>query len=254
VLLSSQSEQFCFSSALGQRWSANGDAIGFVLDVPGETTVGGYGACCPSIGPVGTTVQTTLNFFDRPGLENKFIVQDAAIPRGVSSLFRILLGDGDLNQSMVMLAMGHDEGRGQIVWKDGRYQIVWPGLRDSAYRLQMFREFERIAAAEGGRYKRLKAFGSNLVSVHPLGGCAMSDDPACGVVNHLGQVFDGAGGCGWGAGNGAAIHNGLYVADGSVIPTALGVNPYLTICAVSERIAAHLVRQPEYADLFEFAG
>ncbi len=251
ILLSSQNDQFCFSPSLGHRWSANGDAIGFVLDIPEKTSVGGFGACCSDTEAVGTTVQSTLNFFDHPCLENKFIVQDAAIPRGVTNLFRILLGDGELDHSMVMLAMGHDEGRGQVQWKDGRYQIVWPGLRDSEYRLRMFREFERIAAAEGGRYKRLRAFGSNLVSVHPLGGCAMADEPACGVVNHLGQVFDGSAGCFQGISDGPAVHPGLYVADGSVIPTALGVNPYLTICAVAERIAANLVRQPDLGDLFD---
>jgi hypothetical protein len=35
----------------------------------------------------------------------------------------------------------------------------------------------------------------------------------------------------------------LFVADGSLIPTALGVNPFMTISALSERIADRLVRQ-----------
>ena len=256
ILLQSQTDEFRFSPTLGKRWSANGDTIGFVIDMSEETRVGGVGTCETNPCPVGTTVQSTLNFYDRPGLENKIIVQDAALPRGVSNLFSILLGDRDLTHSMAMLGMGHDESKGEVVWKDGRYQISWKGLKDSPLRAMMFREFERIAQAEGGKYKRLKAFGDNLVTVHPLGGCAMADDPYFGVVNDLGQVYDVVGNScdsisGSVSESSHSIHRGLYIADGSVIPTALGANPYLTICAVAERIASHLISAPEYAGIFE---
>src|SRR5215475_5350790 len=61
-----------------------------------------------------------------------------------------------------------------------------------------------------------------LLTAHPLGGCAMSDDPADGVVNEFGEVWN---------------YPNLFVADGSIIPTALSVNPSATISALSERIA-----------------
>jgi cholesterol oxidase len=55
-----------------------------------------------------------------------------------------------------------------------------------------------------------------------------------GVVDHLGRVFDGASG---------GVHPRLYVADGSVIPSSLGVNPLLTITAIAERIADGIVAE-----------
>lgn len=253
VLMQSQDESLCMSPSLGKNWSGNGDTIGFVIKMPGPTNIAGYGAwpqgCRP---PVGPTVQTSVNYYSNEQMFRRLLIQEAAIPRGAANLFTMLMGDADLNNSMVMLGMGHDGAQGQIIWRDGRWQVSWPGLKESRYRQMVFAEFERLARAHGGQYKRLKAFGSNLVSVHPLGGCGMSDDPCHGTVNHLGQVFDGAQGGRQDPQTGLpAVHPNFYVADGSVIPTALGVNPLMTIGALSERIANHIVSNPNHADLFE---
>lgn len=252
VLMNSQNETFEFSPSLGQNWSANGDAIGFVLNTGQPSHIAGHGTCPPKYGPVGPTVQTTSHFMGGQTLKDRFIIQEAAIPRGVVNLFQPLMQDKDLTNTMVMLAMGHDEARGKVIWKDGRYQIDWPGLKESEYRLKMFKQFEMYAKAHGGKYKRLKLFGSNLVTVHPLGACGMSDNPACGTVNQFGQVFEGRrGGCIDPRSGTPQVHDGLYVADASVIPTPLGVNPFMTISAISERIAEHLIANPLYANLFK---
>jgi cholesterol oxidase len=83
----------------------------------------------------------------------------------------------------------------------------------------------------------------------------MGDDPSAAVTNHLGQVYNGAE-CGRAdlqTGE-PEVHHGLYVADGSIIPTALGVNPYMTIGALAERIAGHIVNNPNHADMFARAA
>ncbi len=77
------------------------------------------------------------------------------------------------------------------------------------------------------------------ISAHPLGGCPMGDDASNGVVDSLGRVFRGK--------SGNTKYDGLYVADGSIIPTSLGVNPSLTITALAYRIAFDIVeRNREY--------
>ena len=55
---------------------------------------------------------------------------------------------------------------------------------------------------------------SEVTIVHPLAGCPMADDPAHGVVDDVGRVHG---------------YRGLRVLEGSIVPTALGVNPSKTI-------------------------
>jgi len=64
-----------------------------------------------------------------------------------------------------------------------------------------------------------------VVSAHVMGGCAMSADERLGVV----------------AGNGRHhFLSNLYVFDGSVFPTSLGVNPQLSIYGIVARMANDL--------------
>jgi choline dehydrogenase-like flavoprotein len=64
-----------------------------------------------------------------------------------------------------------------------------------------------------------------LLSVHQMGGCALGSDPESSVVTP--ELMLNA-------------HENVYVVDGSVFPTSLGVNPQLTIFALAHWAAEHL--------------
>jgi enediyne biosynthesis protein E9 len=82
-----------------------------------------------------------------------------------------------------------------------------------------------------GLARFLKLSESNgAYCAHPLGGCRMAESKDLGVVDDRCEAFD---------------NEGLFCIDSSAIPTSLGVNPSLTISAVSERAAEHLVSRAE---------
>jgi len=81
-------------------------------------------------------------------------------------------------------------------------------------------DFEATAFKPGEL--RLEAF-------HPMGTARIAADPREGVCAGDGSV------------NGVA---GLYVADASLFPTAVGVNPMMTIIAFAKRVAAGIAETP----------
>lgn len=64
-----------------------------------------------------------------------------------------------------------------------------------------------------------------LTSYHPLGTCKMGRDPRTSVVDLDHQTHD---------------VRGLYIVDGSTVPSSLGVNPQITIMAMATRAAARI--------------
>jgi choline dehydrogenase-like flavoprotein len=73
---------------------------------------------------------------------------------------------------------------------------------------------------------RARARDLKLMAFHPLGTARADADPGRGVLDPDLRVH--------------GVH-GLHVADGSVMPSSLGVNPQLTIMALATRLAAHLL-------------
>ncbi|KAF6168914.1 hypothetical protein GIB67_038411 [Kingdonia uniflora] len=77
-------------------------------------------------------------------------------------------------------------------------------------------EFEKFVKEESGR--DLRNLSGPICSAHQMGSCRMGIDPVRSVVNQRGETWE---------------VEGLFLADSSVFPTALGVNPMVTIQAIA---------------------
>lgn len=69
---------------------------------------------------------------------------------------------------------------------------------------------------------------SKTVTVHPLGGCPMGATWDSGVVDTHGEVYN---------------YPNMFIADGSVMPSAIGPNPSLTIAAVADRFSERVIEK-----------
>ncbi len=250
ILLRSRDTGFCFSNTLGMNWTANGDALGFVDNSQLCPSAGGIAAYPGKHGP-GPTIQSNLTYPSRHHLHDRVLIQDGAIASVYTQIIKMLFLDLDLSTTLPLLGMGHDGQQGRVVLhEDGNADVLWPGLLKSPYRNKIRAEFELIAKAHGGKYRHLHPPHDRMITVHPLGGCGMSDDPRSGVVDHRGRVYDLASGGSINEHGEYATHQGLYICDGAIYPTAIAVNPFFTIAAMAERNAQLLTLQPEHADLF----
>jgi hypothetical protein len=83
---------------------------------------------------------------------------------------------------------------------------------------------EVTSAAELARFRaaKLRTGDVELTAFHPLGTCRIGVDPSTSCLGPDHEVHDVA---------------GLYVTDGSAIPSSLGVNPQMTIMATALRAA-----------------
>jgi choline dehydrogenase-like flavoprotein len=85
---------------------------------------------------------------------------------------------------------------------------------------RQFREFERQLERHGMAPNRLMVF-----TAHQMGTCRMGSDPRQAVVDGNHEVHG---------------VRGLFVCDGSVFPSPSGVNPMLSIMALSHRAAQYI--------------
>jgi len=147
----------------------------------------------------------------------------------VNRLFR----GGATTRLLPYLGMGTDAADGRLKLSGGEIEIEWNHRKSR----RMFNELESalqaLSRGLGGKYETGILWRwplRKLLTAHPLGGCRMATSKSSGVLNHRGEVWD---------------YPNLYVADGSMIPSALSVNPSLTISALAERVAFWIINERE---------
>lgn len=275
ILLRSETHNLSLSPRVGSSFTGNGDFFGTAYNSDYQTNVLGFGNSPDNAwrkNAPGPTIVGAIQYERGLPLEKQFLVEDLSFPKACIGPLMLAFGAiggqdtdvGDeldefsrrlrdnpfqpynehnaMNHTMMYLVMGHDDAKGIIRLNtsffdpNGRIEVDW----DHVGRQTLFRrindELRRHTRSLGGSFieNPFWSFMSarNVVTAHPLGGCPMGEDYMHGAVDEFGRVFASDG----------SIHEGLFVADGSLISTSLGVNPFMTICALSERIAERLAR------------
>jgi cholesterol oxidase len=271
ILLRSREKGLTVSDQLGQHLTGNGDVLAFQYNTEREINGIGWGhRDGKDIGPVGPCITGVIDIrADQADVNQGMVIEEGSIPGALEAALpaafaaayalghreektdlqtlireaerelQTLKGGaykGAVHNSQTYLVMTHDDGNGRMYLSNDRLRVDWPGVASQPIFAKVAENFFEAGAPLGGAFVRnpmsSPLLHSELISVHPLGGCVMGDDAGKGVVNHKNQVFSGIAG--------TDVYPGLYVSDGAVVPRPLGVNPLLTISALAERCTALL--------------
>ena len=273
ILLRSKARGLLVSNKLGHNFSGNGDVLAFSYNSDQAIDGIGFGNRDPKgRPPVGPCITGIIDERKVLPFETGMVIEEGSLPGPIASFLPVPLAQtaaimgkdtdtglqdlieerqreleslangpytGAMRNTQTYLVMTHDGAGGQMVLDQDRLRIQWPGIGKQPIFTQVNDRLHAATKPIGGTFLKnplwSKLTNHNLITVHPLGGCPMGETAATGVVDHRGQVFAGA--------TGADVHEGLYVADGSVMPRSLGVNPLLTISAAAERTCALIAKE-----------
>lgn len=261
ILLRSQENGLALSPRLGENFTANGDIIAFGYDA--DIPINAIGVGHPpkvSIDTVGASVSGHITYDDDEVLENQLMVEEGVMPSALGPLMPVMfipggrlagalkalvrgVYNGPLSRTQTYFAVSHDSANGKIHLDKDKIVIDWPNVNEEPVYKRVDDMLTKVSAAIGGRYIKNpmaeSVMGNTHATAHPLGGCSMGGDAYSGVVNHKCQVFDSSG-------KSHEVHEGLYVCDGSIIPTSLGANPLLTITALAERAMILMAKDKDW--------
>jgi cholesterol oxidase len=272
ILARSRDRGLAVSPRLGHRFTGNGDVLAFAYDVQGSPMRGiGMGRRqVTADNAVGPSITGAVDRTGTPQPGKGALIEEGAIPGALRYLMPAALAvaadiddggsplaftqrvwrritatagaaldptDGPADRTLTYLVMSDDVGDGHLDFVDDTVRVRWAAVGDlpifdsNADTLRALTERMPAQYVQNPLWSPM--FRESLVTVHPLGGCAMGDDGDSGVVDHRGQVF---------SGRGTDVHDGLLVTDGAIVPRPLAVNPLLTISALAERAVDLLAR------------
>lgn len=231
------------SAMLGKGWTSNGDFLTPAWYSDREIS--------PTRGP---TISAAIDFLDGSEGGARFFVEDGGFPdllgnlmekggrhyrlrntRAARALMRTSDRSDPARRLMPWFGQAVDEPGGEfslgrrwlMPWRKDRLKLTWD-YRKAEQAVQGLADMHiKLTEATGGEATTPATWRwfRNLVTPHPLGGCNMADSAAQGVVDDRGEVFG---------------YPNLFVMDGAVVPTALGLNPSRTIAALAEQAAARI--------------
>jgi len=286
ILLRSRDLGLPVSGQLGKRCSTNGDMLIADYATAAKVNTVADELAQPSTRGIGPTITGIIDLRASSGVLIEEISVPAALRIAFTEVFATIntlhaLPDRDCSshqrgfpsddiyvappsriENSALYAVMADDGAAGVIElegdatsadRDGLARIRWSDLKDAKVFDNQVAALSELTKTSGGRvipnpvWKLLPADlqwllkdqRGPLTTVHPLGGCAMGDTGAVGVVDHIGRVFT--------TSTSGAVHDGLVVLDGAMIPTALGTNPALTIAAVALRAAEALAVAWNYA-------
>lgn len=265
LLLKNRRDFPLISQQLGKRFSGNGDALGFALKC--SDTINGKRVPHVIDASHGPAITSTVRIRDAvDGGEGRgFYIQDAGYPEFANWMLQILdtanaagrilslaahlalewlegktesdfsgyivelFGTCELSACLLPLdGIGRDIPNGEMkLDNDNQLDVNWHIQESNTYYERVRGKMKAVSSALGAEFVDEPLWNLNrVITVHPLGGCPMGRDITEGVVDSYGEVFN---------------YPGLYVADGSVMPGPVGTNPSLTIAALADRFADHII-------------
>ncbi len=247
------------SRKLGHFFSGNGDFLGFAIQ--GKQPIN------PNYGPV-ITQRIDFNLFEDFNANHAFLLEDGGYPpllawlvegfkpwyMSIGSIKRFLksrfnrwirgrdygstayaiadLLSGEYSYHSTLLQfMGVDASDGILsLNQDGEIDLDWPYENSMSLYNQILETVDAVGKSVDAKWAipspAWKWPSRKNISVHLLGGCIVATNPEKGVTKadpeRFGELFG---------------YHGLYVADGAILPTAVGANPCATISAMAEMVA-----------------
>ncbi|KAK1993063.1 glucose-methanol-choline oxidoreductase [Colletotrichum falcatum] len=274
ILLRSKKFGLSMSKDVGHGMSGNGDILAFGYNT--NEYVNGMGRPDPPpnrpVGPCITGVIDCRHDVDNP--LDGFVIEEGAVPAALAPFYQRMLAilpgkvfpsnvgikgaishlaaaagsrvfgpyfpEGSIERTQCYLIMSHDSSQATMQLQDDRPLINYSGVGKSHRAKKLAGYLAKLTNLIGGTYidsPFYAAFGEKEITVHAIGGARISADGtgASGGVNHMGQLFKNS--------KDGDVHEGLVVCDGTIIPAALGVNPFATITALAERSVEMVARE-----------
>ena len=158
----------------------------------------------------------------------------AAVVQHPINAFRVLTNIEFSSNSLIILVMQTLDSKMKMVWKRGLFggglALETNGAGVPAYiavgQEVIKRYAEKVDGIPLNAYTEI--FLNMSTTAHILGGCPMGETADTGVIDTNFKAFG---------------YPNMYILDGSIIPCNLGVNPSLTITALSEYAMAQIAEK-----------